>query len=105
MKILNLYACLGGNRYKWGDDHDITAVEWDEEATGSQVQIYYKDKGKSKKTKTIKDYRDNMVEGLFTQMINNRLSEYSNKPNPPFIYGFSYHGGIIGNKATHELVW
>ena len=19
MKILNLYACLGGNRYKWGD--------------------------------------------------------------------------------------
>ena len=31
MKILNLYACLGGNRYKWGDDHDITAVELDPE--------------------------------------------------------------------------
>lgn len=31
MKILNLYACLGGNRYKWGDDHEIVAVEWDEE--------------------------------------------------------------------------
>ena len=31
MKILNLYACLGGNRYKWGDDHQITGVEWDEE--------------------------------------------------------------------------
>ncbi len=31
MKILNLYACLGGNRYKWGEEHDITAVEWDEE--------------------------------------------------------------------------
>jgi DNA (cytosine-5)-methyltransferase 1 len=31
VKILNLYACLGGNRYKWGDDHQITAVEWDEE--------------------------------------------------------------------------
>ena len=29
MKILNLYACLGGNRYKWGDEHDITAVELD----------------------------------------------------------------------------
>ena len=29
MKILNLYACLGGNRYKWGDQHVITAVEWD----------------------------------------------------------------------------
>lgn len=30
MKILNLYACLGGNRYKWGNDHDITAVELDD---------------------------------------------------------------------------
>lgn len=31
MKILNLYACLGGNRYLWGNEHEITAVEWDEE--------------------------------------------------------------------------
>ena len=31
MKILNLYACLGGNRYKWGNKHQITAVELDEE--------------------------------------------------------------------------
>ena len=31
LKILNLYACLGGNRYKWGDEHEITAVEWDSE--------------------------------------------------------------------------
>lgn len=31
MNILNLYACLGGNRYKWGDEHEITAVELDPE--------------------------------------------------------------------------
>jgi len=31
MKILNLYACLGGNRYLWGDEHEITAVELDPE--------------------------------------------------------------------------
>jgi DNA (cytosine-5)-methyltransferase 1 len=31
MNVLNLYACLGGNRYKWGDEHDITAVELDPE--------------------------------------------------------------------------
>ena len=29
MKILNLYACLGGNRYKWSNDHEITAIELD----------------------------------------------------------------------------
>tara|TARA_R100001463_G_scaffold535_1_gene2336 strand:+ start:303 stop:962 length:660 start_codon:yes stop_codon:yes gene_type:complete len=38
MKILNLYACLGGNRYKWdevakeaGIEIEVTAVELDEE--------------------------------------------------------------------------
>ena len=34
MKILNLYACLGGNRYLWNevkDDIDVTAVELDEQ--------------------------------------------------------------------------
>lgn len=30
-KILNCYSCLGGNRYKWGDQHEITAVELDPE--------------------------------------------------------------------------
>lgn len=28
MKILNLYAGIGGNRKLWGDDHEITAVEF-----------------------------------------------------------------------------
>ena len=35
MKILNLYACLGGNRYKWNEvnnDIEVTAVELDTEA-------------------------------------------------------------------------
>ena len=43
MKILNLYACLGGNRYKWGDDHDITAVEWDEELAKLYQERFPKD--------------------------------------------------------------
>ena len=34
LKILNLYACLGGNRYKWDEveDIEVTAVELDHEA-------------------------------------------------------------------------
>ena len=38
IKVLNLYACLGGNRYKWDEvakeanvKMEVTAVEWDEE--------------------------------------------------------------------------
>lgn len=29
MKILNLYANIGGNRKLWGDEHDITSIEID----------------------------------------------------------------------------
>lgn len=33
-KVLNLYACLGGNRYKWNEvaDIEVTAIELDPEA-------------------------------------------------------------------------
>jgi len=44
MKILNLYACLGGNRYLWGDEHEITAVEWDEELARLYQERFPKDK-------------------------------------------------------------
>ena len=44
MKILNLYACLGGNRYKWGNDHDITAVELDPELARMYQERFPNDK-------------------------------------------------------------
>ena len=47
MKILNLYACLGGNRYKWdevSDDLEITAIEWDEELARLYQERFPNDK-------------------------------------------------------------
>lgn len=38
MKILNLYAGIGGNRKLWGDEHEITAVEFD-----PQIAAIYRD--------------------------------------------------------------
>ena len=38
MKILNLYSGIGGNRHLWGDEHEITAVEYDE-----NIAAIYKD--------------------------------------------------------------
>jgi len=44
MRILNLYACLGGNRYKWGDDHEITAVELDQDLARLYQERFPNDK-------------------------------------------------------------
>lgn len=50
-KILNLYACLGGNRYKWdevakekGIEIEVTAVEWDEELAKLYQERFPNDK-------------------------------------------------------------
>ena len=47
MKILNLYACLGGNRYKWNDvktDIEVTAVELDYECARLYQERFPNDK-------------------------------------------------------------
>jgi zinc protease len=76
-------------------DHKETfvAIESDKEASATQIQLLYKDYGFPKKDVTVGDYRNILVEGLFTTMLNNRLKELTNTPTPPFTFGYSYHGG------------
>tara|TARA_R100001443_G_scaffold117076_1_gene139801 strand:+ start:303 stop:947 length:645 start_codon:yes stop_codon:yes gene_type:complete len=46
MKILNLYSCLGGNRYKWDEvaDIEVTAVELDVELAKLYQERFPNDK-------------------------------------------------------------
>ena len=40
MKILNLYAGIGGNRKLWGDEHSITAVEFDPRIAATYAKLF-----------------------------------------------------------------
>jgi len=47
MKILNLYACLGGNRYKWNEvkeDIEVTAVELNKDLAQLYQERFQNDK-------------------------------------------------------------
>lgn len=44
MKILNLYAGIGGNRKLWGSGLDITAIEWDEKIATIYADLWPEDK-------------------------------------------------------------
>jgi DNA (cytosine-5)-methyltransferase 1 len=44
MKILNLYAGIGGNRKLWGDEHEITAIENVPEIAKIYQDFFPKDK-------------------------------------------------------------
>jgi DNA (cytosine-5)-methyltransferase 1 len=43
MKILNLYAGIGGNRQSWPEGHEITAVEYDAEIATVYKDLYPND--------------------------------------------------------------
>ena len=43
MKILNLYAGIGGNRKLWPEGHDITAVEIDNDVADAYQKFYPND--------------------------------------------------------------
>lgn len=43
MKILNLYAGIGGNRKLWSDEHEITAIEHDENIAAIYKDFFPKD--------------------------------------------------------------
>ena len=44
MKILNLYSGIGGNRKLWGDEDEITAVEYDAEIAKVYADYFPRDK-------------------------------------------------------------
>ncbi|WP_298424844.1 pitrilysin family protein [uncultured Kordia sp.] len=74
-------------------DETFVAIETDKEASFTQVQVMFKDLGAPQEMKTTDQYRNQVIKGLFSQMINNRLGELTESENPPFVFGSSYHGG------------
>ena len=70
-------------------EHNETlyAIASDSEATRSTVGIYYK--LPTHEERTVQDYRQNMIERVYHNMFNQRLSELTREENPPFMAAFS----------------
>lgn len=91
--------------YVENHEETLISIATDKEASFTQVQVLFKDKGNATPVVTQEDFKKSMVESLFAQMINNRLNELTNNENPPFIYGFSYHGGTLAKtKEAYQSV-
>ena len=84
-------------------DHQETlfAIASDVEATGSNVSVYYKLDPEPEGTEG--DYRRLLLEGLYNAMLNNRLRERLQSPEPPFLYGFSSKFSLIRTKDAYVL--
>ncbi len=84
-------------------DHDSTlfAIASDPEATRSSLAIYYKHPYDV--TRTVADYRRNIVEGLYDAMFSQRLYEISRQPDAPFLFAYSGNSSFSAAKDLYIL--
>ena len=64
------------------------AVVTDKEATSYNIGIFYP-AYKSDPSSSIGDYREDLIEQMYTSILNQRLQELTQKENPPFIFASS----------------
>jgi zinc protease len=84
-------------------DHADTvfAIASDSEATSSGFSIYYKHELLPQGR--FGDYRRQIVEALYSGLLNQRLSEIAQKPDPPFLYAYSSNGPLVRTKEAYTL--
>ncbi|MDB4876573.1 MAG: hypothetical protein JWM41_3019 [Gemmatimonadetes bacterium] len=75
----------------------LIAIATDKEATGSDIELIFKQH--AEKTKTVGDYRRDLMERLYLGMLNNRLEEISQKPDAPFLGAGASKGNFIGRST------
>ncbi|HEY0678360.1 MAG TPA: insulinase family protein [Chitinophagaceae bacterium] len=78
-------------------------VVTDKEATSYVFAINYP-AYKVKPSTTVADYRDDLVQQLFTTLMNQRLQELTQKENPPFIFASTSFGSFArGHEAFNAF--
>ena len=80
--------------YDIPDNKDpLIAIATDKEATYNMVLLFYKHPKDT--VKTLGDFRDDLIGKLYTEMLNQRFSEITQKPESPFIMASSEYGQFL----------
>ncbi|MDR1739973.1 MAG: insulinase family protein, partial [Bacteroidales bacterium] len=71
----------------------LVAIASDPEASGTSISLFFKQT--QKEYKTYGDFRSQMLDELFSSMLNARFAELSEKKDCPFMYGYSFYGSFL----------
>lgn len=77
-------------------------IATDKEFPYTLAQIVVKHPGTT--IKNTNDYMQSVRVQLFNQMLNSRLGELLQKPNPPFLFGRSSYGGFLGEQDAFTSI-
>jgi len=82
-------------------DHEETfiVVTSDKEAPFTQIQLLYKNDNVT--TETLKEYRRDITYQLYNGMLNERLRELTQSPDPPFLFGSTSYGSLVRTKSSY----
>ena len=84
------------------DNEETTvAVVTDEEATDVKLQVYYKQKAKD--VELLEDYREILVNRLYSGMLNSRMVEKIEKGNAAFLQGGVFIGWFLADKNSYYI--
>ncbi len=83
-----------------GHKETLVSINTDKEASFTRVELMYKHKGK--KMRTEMDFRRQLTHSLYNAMLNGRLNELTQSPEPPFSYAYTGYGGDVGSLATYS---
>lgn len=79
----------------------LVSVATDKEVSFPILAAFFKHDGR--KENTFESYRQSMVEGLFTTMMNNRMQELTRKKEPPFMFSFSWASTFVGKSRSFGI--
>ena len=80
----------------------LTSIVTDKEAQYPITYMLYKHP--LEKSKTLGDYRETIKESLYNGMINNRLSEKLQQPEPPFLMAQTSYSELFGPKSVYASI-
>lgn len=81
----------------------LISIETDPEATSNTLLFFYKHP--KQLIKTVGDYKNQLMQELFTGMLNERLDEIGQKPDAPFIMAGTEYGEFLARTKDSYLVW
>lgn len=83
-------------------EETLVSIATDKEAQYPVAFVFYKHP--LEKEKVLSDYRNFIIYDLYNNMINSRLAEITQQPEPPFIVGQSSYSGMFGPINVYQSV-
>lgn len=83
-------------------DETLISIASDPEATFTRVNMMIKHP--KVPTKTIKEFRASLIRSAYNGMLNKRLAEITQQPDPPFMFSYAGYGGDVGEIDTYSSI-